>query len=326
MSSQVHTQLQEMTNGYKALRESAAWRDVSDRGKIQMIGEDRKRLLHAMCTNQIEELEPGQGTYAFFLNANGRILADVHVLCLEDALLLDCEPELREAIFKHLDQYIIADDVTLEDVTDQTATIAVDGPEAAKVLKSLGAGVPASVEGWVAWDGIPGTPDLVRVARIDLTGAGGFLLILPAEQVETLKSKLRELGVPEASAEEARVVRLEHAKPRYGEEITDQYLVQETGQTQAMHFTKGCYLGQEIVERVRSRGQVHRNLRGLLLETSKPPEAGTKLTQGDAAAGEIVSAAYSPALEKTVAMAYLRTPQADAGTELSAAGVAATVR
>lgn len=311
-----------MTNGYKALRESAAWRDVSDRGKIRMIGEDRKRLLHAMCTNHIEELEPGQGTYAFFLNAQGRILADVHVLCLDDSLLLDCEPELRETIFKHLDQYIIADDVTLEDVTAATATIAVDGPEAGKIVESLGVGVPESAESWGAWDGIPSA----MVARIDLTGGGGFLILVPEEQAEALKLRLRELRVPEASAEEARIVRLEHAKPRYGEEITDQYLVQETGQLQAMHFTKGCYLGQEIIERVRSRGQVHRNLRGLVLETSEPPEPGTKLTQGDADAGEIVSAAYSPGLEKTVAMAYVRTPQADPGTELSAGRVAATVR
>ena len=318
MSSQVHS----ITTGYKALRESAAWRDLSDRGKIRMIGEDRKRLLHAMCTNHIEDLEPGQGTYAFLLNAQGRILADVHVLCLEDALLLDCEPELREVIFKHLDQYIIADDVTLEDATEATATIAVEGPEAGKVLESLGAGVPESAESWVAWGGISDT----MVARIDLTGAGGFLIITPAEQAEGLKSKLRELPVPEASAAEARIVRLEHSKPRYGDEITDQYLVQETGQVQAMHFTKGCYLGQEIVERVRSRGQVHRNLSGLLIEASEAPAAGTKLTQGDADAGEIVSAAYSPALEKVVAMAYVRTPQADAGTELSAGGVKATVR
>jgi folate-binding protein YgfZ len=301
------------------MREAAAWRDVSSRAKIRMTGEDRKRLLHAMCTNHIEELEPGQGHYAFFLNAQGRILADFHVLCMDGSLLLDAEPELAGTIYQHLDQYIIADDVTLTDEAGSTATLAIEGPKAEEVLTSLGAEAPAAAEAWTQWG------DVV-IAKIDLTGAGGFLLITAKDQAEALKSKLKKGGVPEANAAEARIVRLEHAKPRYGEEITDKYLVQETGQMQAMHFTKGCYLGQEIVERVRSRGQVHRNLRGLLIDTAGAPAVGAKLTDRDAGAGEIVSAAYSPGLGKTVAMAYLRTPSAEAGQTLQVDGAVATVR
>ena len=99
-----------MTAGYRALREEAAWVDLSDRGKIRVTGEDRARLLHAMCTNHIEQLKPGQGCYAFFLNAQGRILADANILCFEDHLLLDTEPESRYGLYEHLDRYIIADD------------------------------------------------------------------------------------------------------------------------------------------------------------------------------------------------------------------------
>src|SRR4051794_16112399 len=102
-------------NGYQALRESAAWIDLSGRGKIRLTGEDRARLLHAMTTNEIQKLAPGQGSYTFFLNAQGRILADANVVILEDTVLLDTEPETRERVFQHLDQFIIADDVTLED-------------------------------------------------------------------------------------------------------------------------------------------------------------------------------------------------------------------
>lgn len=291
--------LTSITPGYTALREGAAWRDVSARGRIRMTGEDRARLLHAMTTQHIQELKPGEGCYGFFLNAQGRILADVRVLCFEDALLLDTEPELRAAVYEHLDRYIIADDVALEDVTGQTTEIAVEGPGAAA---ALGMDIPL-------WAHIPfGTGTAQR------TPAGFALIGAPAPA-----------GLPEATEEEARTVRIEQGRARYGEEITDRQLVQETGLLEAVHFNKGCYLGQEIVERVRSRGQVHRQLRRIEMETAVPPAPGAKLTQADAEAGEIASAAYSPASEKTVALAYVRTPFADPGTELRMDGVSARV-
>src|SRR5437588_380514 len=114
--------------GYQALRERAAWLDLSGRGKIKLTGEDRARLLHAMTTNHIQQLTSGQGCYAFFLSAQGRILADVNVICRTDHFLLDTEPETRDKVYRHLDKYIIADDVTLEDLIPGTATIALEGP------------------------------------------------------------------------------------------------------------------------------------------------------------------------------------------------------
>src|SRR5579862_5203123 len=134
-----------MTPGYEALHAGASWLDLSARGRIYAAGEDRARLLHAMVTNHIEQLKPGDGCYAFFLNAQGRILADANILCFEDHLLLDTEPETRGKLMEHLDRYIIADDVALEDVTDALSTVAVEGPEAGGVLK---AGIPEY--GWVA--------------------------------------------------------------------------------------------------------------------------------------------------------------------------------
>jgi len=113
--------------GYKELRGGAAWLDVSGRGKIRVAGEDRARLLHAMTTNHIQQLTPGTGCYAFFLTAQGRILADVNVLCRQDSFLLDAEPETPHKLLEHLDKFIIADDVTLEDLTPALATIAVEG-------------------------------------------------------------------------------------------------------------------------------------------------------------------------------------------------------
>jgi len=310
------------TAGYSALREHAAWLDLSGRGKIRANGEDGARLLHAMTTNQVETLQPGEGCYAFFLSAQGRILADVNLLCFEDHFLLDTEPETRTKVYEHLDRYIIADDVTLEDQTDRIATIAVEGPEAGAALAKLGAPQPAAPHASAPWsDGnIVGT-----IARLDTTGRGGFFLLIPVEDKQALISRLTEAGIPEATAEDARVVRIESGRPRYGEEITERYLVQETDQLRAVHFSKGCYLGQEIVERVRSRAQIHRVLRRLEIDTSEPPAAGTKLKSGDADAAEIASAVFSPALGKTVALAYVRMPFAEPGTAISLDGTSGRV-
>ena len=307
-----------LTDGYTALRERAAWLDLSGRGKIRVTGEDRARLLHAMTSNQVETLQPGQGCYAFFLSAQGRILADVNVLCFEDHFLLDTEPATRTKIFEHLDRYIIVDDVTLDDETDRIATLAVEGPEAGAALAALGAPQPSTPYSSAAWN--DGT-----VARLDTTGRGGFFLMIPAEAKEPVIAQLAAAGFPPATADDARTVRIECGRPRYGEEITERYLLQETGQLHAVHFSKGCYLGQEIVERVRSRAQIHRVLRKVEIDTEVPPPAGTRLFAGVAEAAEIVSAAFSPAARKTVAMAYVRTPFAEPGTSLMLEGAPARV-
>jgi tRNA-modifying protein YgfZ len=285
--------------GYDALRNRAAWMDLSARGKIKLTGEDRARLLHAMTTNHIQQLTPGSGCYAFFLNDKGRVLADANVLCRPDYFLLDVEPETREPLYQHLDRFIIADDVTLEDATGAVATIAIEGPEAACVLERAGAPIPDADYSSREWDN-------ALVARINSTGSAGFFIFVPAADKLELIARLEAAGAEFADAEASRVVRLEHGKPRYGEDISDRFLAQEANQPQALNFSKGCYLGQEIVERVRSRGQIHRVLKPLILDGKEPPAPGTKLQTDAAPAAEITSAAYSPAMDKVVALGYVR--------------------
>jgi len=268
--------------GYEALRQTAAWMDVSARGRIRATGEDRKRLLHAMTTNHVEQMQPGDTLYAFFLNAQGRILADVWIYCAEDHLLLDVEPEQRRKVYEHLDRYIIADDVTLEDITDATAEVAVEGPKAGAA------------------------PRFGAVLAASLTGQPGFRMVVPAAEKDAVIAALREAGLAEATAEEARIVRIENGVPRYGEDITDSHLVHETQQLHAVHFNKGCYLGQEIVERVRARGQVHRKLYALRIEAQMPPPPGEKVFSAGEEAGVITSAVWSPAQGCVRALAYLR--------------------
>jgi aminomethyltransferase len=165
-----------------------------------------------------------------------------------------------------------------------------------------------------------------NLAKVSSTGAPGYFIFVPAAAKDDFIATLA--GLPEADAAAARLVRIENGRPRYGEEITERQLVQETGQMRGVHLTKGCYLGQEIVERVRSRGQIHRVLRRLTLDTADVPAAGTKLVSagtgagtgdgpgqmGSAEAAEIASSAFSPALGKVVALAYVRTPFAEPGT------------
>jgi folate-binding protein YgfZ len=306
------------TPGYQALRTHAAWLDLFARGKIRASGDDRARLLHAMTTNHVQQLKPGGGCYAFFLNAQGRILSDVNLFCFEDHFLLDTEPETRHKLFEHLDRYIIADDVTLADETDLVATIAVEGPEATEVLAKVGAPVPETLYSTATWGAR-------TVAHVDSTGLGGFFIFTAIDDKPHLIADLEGAGAIAATHQEATIVRIENGRPRYGEEITERYLVQETGQLQAVHFNKGCYLGQEIVERVRSRAQIHRILRRVEIDSQEVPPAGTKLKVGDADAGEIVSAVLSPALGKVVAMAYVRTPNSEPGTELTLSGAPARV-
>src|SRR5580698_8235280 len=164
--------LDNSTAGYEALTTSAALLDLSRRGRIRLTGEDRARLLHAMTTNHVQQMKPGDGIYAFFLNAQGRILADAYVLCFEDHFLLDTAPETREALYQHLDQYIIADDVTLEDVTEQTFSFGIEGPKSVDTAARCGMQAPHHRFSHVA------SGDF-EVAAISSTGSYGIRIYGP---------------------------------------------------------------------------------------------------------------------------------------------------
>jgi aminomethyltransferase len=236
-----------MTPGLQALMNSAAIIDLSDHGRIRVSGEDRARLLHAMTTNHVQGLKPGESQYTFFLNAQGQIQADAYVLCYEDHFLLDVEPHTRHSLYEHLDRFIIADDVTLEDVTEQTFALGLGGAELKRIYGPV------------------------------------------ADKEAALKSLINR-GAILASAEDAEAFRIVKFRPRYGRDITDRSLPQETQQMHAVNFQKGCYLGQEIVERVRSRGHINRLLMGFTGDSEHAPAPGTKVAYGGKEDGEVTSA------------------------------------
>ena len=276
-----------MTAGYTALRHTAGWLDLSSRGRIVARGRDRARLLHSLASNDIKKLNPGAGCYAFLLNPQGRIQADVNVFCFDDHFLLDTEAELREKVHQHIKRYIIADQVELEDITAQAACIGVEGPAAASIVAG-----PSEPYAHAAWNGC-------TAAAATETGQPGFRLFCAADHKADLIARLEAAGAKSATPDDARIVRIENGKPRYGEDITDTSLPQETQQMHAVSFTKGCYLGQEIVERIRARGHVNRKLIRLELDGAQPPEGA-----------EVTSSVVSPATGKTIALAYVREVRA----------------
>lgn len=300
-------------DGLNALRGGAALFDLSARGRISATGEDRKRLMHAMTTNHVQELEPGHGLYAFFLTAQGKILADALLFCRQDDLLLTLEPEVREKIFQHLDRFIIADDVTLADVTDATCEIAVEGPESGAWLVSQGAALPEHDYAFTEWGER-------MVVRVSATGLPGYRIIAPAAERQAILALL-----PNAEPADIETARIENGRLRYGVDFTELNIAHETGLLHAIHFNKGCYLGQEIVERVRSRGLVQRQLAALRIEVAEAPAVGTPIQSGDADVGKITSAAYSSAQGCVRAIGFVRTAQIQSGAALLVNGASAQI-
>ena len=235
-----------MTEGYQALRQGAAWLDLNTRGRIVARGRDRARLLHNLTSNEVKKMVPGDSCYAFLLNPQGRIQADLHLLCLPDHFLIDTDPGLREKVHQHIRRYIIADQVELEDVSAQTASIGVEGPAAPQLTGEF------------------------TVAPFTVTGQPGYRIYCAPESKTAIIAQLEAQGVKLATEEDARMVRIENGKPFYGEDIRDTTLPQETQQMQAISFTKGCYLGQEIVERIRAQGRVNKKLERLELDGVEP--------------------------------------------------------
>jgi len=303
-----------MDEEYNALRRGAAWLDLSARARFRVTGRDRARLLHNVTSNDVKKLTPGSGCYAFLLTPQGRIQADLNILCFPDHFLIDTEPELREKAPHLILKYKVADQVELEDVTDSTFAIGLEGPGAAAALAAAGAPVPREPYAHVAWGEW-------TVANMSESGEPGFRVFGEGRA----PALFRDAGVPAVSSAVVRQVRIENGRPRFGEDIRETSLPQETGQLHGVSFQKGCYIGQEIVERIRAQGHVNKKLVRLAIESAEVPPSGTKVAMNGAEAGEITSAVYSVELGRVAALGYVRVAYAEPGTVLDARGVEARV-
>jgi folate-binding protein YgfZ len=271
-----------------ALTSSAAVHDLGWLKRVAVRGEDRFRWLSGMVTNMVNDLPPNGVSWNLVLNAQGRILGDLHVIREGDSLELEIAADQYEKLVTHLEHFIIMDDVELATIEAETA-LGLTGPLAAEVLGRLG--LPALSEPMtcarVEWNGVD-----VRIVRGYGPLASHYELWVPSAARVLAKewNSVRTAGAVPVGIATLDAFRIAEGIPAYGIDVAERDLPQETSQMRALHFSKGCYLGQEIVERIRSRGSVHRHLRQLEL-TGPLPASGTELTLDGSSAGSITSSA-----------------------------------
>jgi aminomethyltransferase len=295
----------EVREQFAALRSSCGLFDLPSRAKLILTGEDRVRWLNGMVTNNIRDLAPGHGVYAFLLNPQGHILGDMYAFHRGDYLVVDVDEVQVEKTRATFDHYIIMDDVEVTDARDRLAALGVAGPQAREVLSRAGIEVPELAPLQLAdltWQDV----GITLVRTDDATGDAYEIWAAP-ENLAKLESVLLGAGAVLISTAVLELYRVARGIPRYGHDIRERDLPQETGQERALHFAKGCYVGQEIVERIRSRGGVHRTFAGFAVDGPLPP-AGTKIQSQGKDVGEITSTAVLPlaAGAKAVALGYVR--------------------
>ncbi|QHS53981.1 folate-binding protein YgfZ [Edaphobacter sp. 12200R-103] len=280
-----------------ALLHRAVIASLDQIGWLRVTGADRVRWLNGMATNFVQALAPGTGVYNFFLNAQGRIQGDGNIFALQDELLIETPRQQIATLIPYLDHYIIMDDVELADISDSRHGLTVIGPQASSLLTKIGLPLIPQEELKVerqSW----GT------STVDIHIAHGPLVprfelwVGDPDDLQKLRQALESAGAAHVSAQTIEYLRLLEGTPLYGTDIRDRDLPQETNQARALHFNKGCYLGQEIVERIRSRGNVHRTLTSFRLEGTLPAP-GVALQAADKAAGELTSVAALPLISET---------------------------
>jgi glycine cleavage system T protein len=302
---------------HEAVRNAAGLFDFSFRAKFVVKGEDRISFLQGMLTNDIQALQPGQGAYTLLLNAYGHILGDLRVYCLEDRFLVDTDADLRDKTMKILNQYFLMDQVGLEPLG--LVTLAFQGPRARPLLeKSLHIDLPLMSEFDHFATNYAGLP--ARVVRASSTGEEGYEVWVAAKGMMGIWGaacgQAPTYDMLSCGTEALESLRIEAGIPRYGMELDEDTLPLEAGLTNAISFTKGCYLGQEVVERTRSRGHINWKLVGLFVDVTTAPPVGEKLHSQGKEIGEITSSCVSPSLVRTIALAYVRREVSEPGTKL----------
>jgi len=302
---------------FHALLSGCGLYDLGWRAKVNVTGSHRVRWLNGMISNYVRDLQPGHGVYAFLLNPQGHIQADLYAFNRGESFLLDMEVALRDRILQWLKRYIIADDVQLTDISEKLTAIGLTGPESRQVIQRAGISVPDLDYLQFAdatWREIP-----ITVLHSGEEARDSWQLWIAPEHVASLWDALLNAGAKPAGTSALNLFRIARGIPQFGQDIRERDLPHETRQMRALNFSKGCYLGQEIVERIRARGAVHRQFTAFAVD-GPLPMPGTKIVAEEKEVGEITSSAVLPLPEgdRSVALGYLRREAED--KELSAAG------
>ena len=308
---------------HHAVRNTAGLFDLSFRGRLCLTGADRQKFLNGQVTNNVAALKAGEGCYAALITAKGKMQSDLNIFLLENEILLDFEPGLAVTVAQRLEKYIIADDVQVIDVAPHYGLLSVQGPQAASVIERLQPGVPLPQKPMSVTSLKDATLGEIYFINQPRTGSAGFDVFVPLAALAAVADKLlaavKEAGGTAAGWRALEMARIEAGIPRFGADMDENNLPPEAGiDTRAISYSKGCYIGQEIIARIRTYGQVAKALRGLQLadDLAVLPSKGDKLYLGDKEIGFITSALASPALKKNIALGYVRREGNKIGSEL----------
>ena len=300
---------------HRAVREAAGVIDRSLAGKVTVTGRDRQAFLQGMLSNEIKSLAPGQGTAAAFLDAHGKVMALLHVHVLEDRLLLELPPGLTQKTLELLDKFLISEKAYFEAADESFSVLGVEGPGAAAVLSPLaGRSLDPAPDEHVEVS-IAGAP--VRVIGRGDTGGPGFQCWTMAFHGGALWSALVEAGARPVGAEALNALRIEAGIAWYGHDVDETVILPETRLEHFVSYNKGCYIGQEVVARVKYRGHVNRALSGLVLDGDRVPASGAKVVAESKEIGRVTSAVRSIALGQPIALGYVRREYLAPGTAVT---------
>ena len=293
---------------FESLRGGCGVYDLGYRTKISVTGSDRVRWLNGMVTNNIRDLAAGHGVYAFLLNPQGRILGELYAYNRGESLLIDTDSSQVEKILATFDHYIIMDDVEIKNLSDDVTALGIAGPKSREILKAAGIEIPDlqplqlhAVQCDCECDCLNCT-----FVRGDDPLSESYEIWLSPANVKPLWDALVKAGAAKAGVEALELWRIASGIPLYGVDIRERDLPQETEQARALNFNKGCYIGQEIVERIRSRGAVHRKFSGFVWEDGGSITPGAKIFAGEKEVGEITSAHSLGTGRPGMALGYIR--------------------
>jgi tRNA-modifying protein YgfZ len=303
-------------NEYLSLTSRCGVIDLSFRSRICLLGADREKFLHGQVTNEILRLPPRQGTYAALVTAKGKLQCDLFVYKLPDELLLDFEPGLAPSITARLEKYIIAEEVQIVDVTPHYGLLSIQGPTSAEILQSLSL-VPSLPKTALSWDKGASRGGDLYVVNNPRYGAAGYDLFVPNGDLRAVADRLAELAAW-VGLEACEIARIENAIPRFGMDMDESNLAPEALGENAISYSKGCYIGQEVIARIRTYGQVAKALRLIRLpaELSALPAPGEKLFKDGKEVGYLTSGTISPRFGGKVAFGYVRKEANSLGEKL----------
>ena len=301
---------------YRAIRESAGILDLSWHSVIRFTGSERASFLHGMTTNHVNDLAPLHAQHNTVCNVTGHLEGVVRLVNSGDALWADMHPACLDGLVKILDKHLIMEDVQIAVLDAEWGVVSVQGPKSAELLAMMGFPTPdAGVAAAHSYKGF----DLLVVGESQ-TGERGADVIVPREALPSLWESLAgpavDLGGSPVGLSVLQQTRVEAGIPWWSDDLNDTILMLEAGLPDAIHFSKGCYLGQETLSRVHFRGHTNRQLIGIKLAGDMLPAGGTRLIKGDKPAGWTTTAVRSPRMGQPIALGFVRSEYLAAGTVL----------